>query len=157
MRIKRKLLTIEELKNMDGEIVQIINTNEDTIETGIVRSNRGFISGEDGVRYFFDSVGNSFYVYQIINKEMWKPCEFCGYSEYPDKDFSPKQGYLFYAGFSKQYNSDEFHEEETENVKYCPVCGRPLTDGAWKEFVKFFQNCLKESYESFKQASDFKE
>lgn len=26
-----------------------------------------------------------------------------------------------------------------------------------KEFVKFFQNCLKESYESFKQASDFKE
>ena len=71
-----------------------------------------------------------------IDREKWEPCEFCGYAEHPDKKLFQKDGYLFYAGYTKQYAVDSFHEEETEDVKFCPRCGRPLTDEAWAELAK---------------------
>lgn len=71
-----------------------------------------------------------------IDREKWEPCEFCGYTEYPEKKLYPKDGYLFYAGYTKQYAVDSFHEEETEDVKFCPRCGRPLTEEAWAELER---------------------
>lgn len=71
-----------------------------------------------------------------IDRSKWEPCEFCGYAEYPDRKHYPKDGYLFYAGFSRQYDVDDFHEEETEDVRFCPMCGRPLKEEAWKELER---------------------
>lgn len=71
-----------------------------------------------------------------IDREKWEPCEFCGYAEHPDKKLFQKDGYLFYAGYTKQYAVDSFHEEETEDVKLCPRCSRPLTDEAWAELER---------------------
>ena len=71
-----------------------------------------------------------------IDREQWGLCEFCGYTEYPDKKLYPKDGYLFYAGYIKQYAVDSFREEETEDVKFCPRCGRPLTEEAWAELER---------------------
>lgn len=50
-------------------------------------------------------------------------CDFC-----MDDDRFPRErdGFSFYAEFSKQVEVDEFYEEETETVNYCPVCGRKL-------------------------------
>lgn len=53
-------------------------------------------------------------------------CEFCCYQEYHDKTLYPKEGYVFYAGFSKQIDVDDFDEIETDEIKYCPMCGRRL-------------------------------
>lgn len=131
MNIKRKSLTVEELKNMDGEIVQIINAIENTVETGIVRSNRCFVSGNDNIRYFFDSVGKGFYVYPVVNKEMWKSCDMCKtcrnclnlIEDILDNPYeSPCNSCFEYSKFSP--------------VPYCYNCGRPLTDEAWKELWK---------------------
>ena len=58
--------------------------------------------------------------------EREKGCPFCCYTEYPDKTLYPKDGYLFYAGYSKQIAPDDFHEEEIEDIKICPMCGRRL-------------------------------
>ncbi len=61
----------------------------------------------------------------------WDPCEFCG--EWIGGDCTPREkdaGYKIYAGYTKQVVVDDFWEDETENLNFCPVCGRPLTDEA---------------------------
>jgi hypothetical protein len=67
----------------------------------------------------------------------WKPsakrqrekgCGFCCYQEHPDKTFYPKEGYAFYTGFSKQIDVDAFDEVETDEIKYCPMCGKRLEE-----------------------------
>ena len=35
-----------------------------------------------------------------------------------------------------QKEADDIYEEETEDLNYCPKCGRPLTDEAWAELEK---------------------
>lgn len=59
-----------------------------------------------------------------------KGCEFCTISDY-DIDGSATYGreednYILYAGYSKQYDVDKFDEFETEEIKFCPMCGRKL-------------------------------
>ena len=61
----------------------------------------------------------------------WEPCEFCG--EWVGGDCTPKEqdaGYKIYAGYIKQVAVDDFWEDEIENLNFCPVCGRPMTDEA---------------------------
>ena len=60
--------------------------------------------------------------------ERSKGCEFCCYTEYPDEKLYPKEGYAFYAGFSKQVDVDAFDEDEVEKISYCPMCGRKLEE-----------------------------
>ena len=47
-----------------------------------------------------------------------KGCDFCNSHEH----------YLFYAGYSQQLDFDKFDERETEEVNFCPVCGKPLKE-----------------------------
>lgn len=65
-----------------------------------------------------------------IDREAWEPCEFCG--EWIGGECTPKEDacYRMYAGFCKQVAVDDFWEDETEDLRYCPMCGRPLTDEA---------------------------
>ena len=143
-----KPLTLEQLREMDGQPVWIVEypdwghweLSEDANDY-IVDRNLDFYGMKhddpDG-RYGLHKLGWLAYSYPPahIDRSKWGPCEFCGYTEYPDKKFYPKNGYLFYAGFTKQYAADEFHEEETEDVRYCPKCGRPLTEEAWAELER---------------------
>ena len=59
-------------------------------------------------------------------QERDKGCEFCSCSEYPDSTLYQKEGYIFYAGYSKQIAADDFREYETEEIKFCPICGKRL-------------------------------
>ena len=64
-------------------------------------------------------------------ERMTEPCEFCG--EWIGGDCTPKEqdaGYKIYAGYIKQVAVDDFWEDEIENLNFCPVCGRPMTDEA---------------------------
>lgn len=59
-----------------------------------------------------------------------KGCKFCTISDC-DIDGSVTYGreednYILYAGYSKQYDVDKFDEFETEEIKFCPMCGRKL-------------------------------
>lgn len=60
-----------------------------------------------------------------------KYCQFCCYQDV-DMDYEPcwyeKDNYSFYAGYCKQFDVDEFDEYETENINYCPICGRKLKE-----------------------------
>ena len=59
-----------------------------------------------------------------------KHCDFCCYLNFEDSNGAmksyPKEDYIFYAGYSKQFDVDMIDEFETENIKYCPMCGRQL-------------------------------
>ena len=65
------------------------------------------------------------------NKEI-KHCEFCCCLDFVDSNGEmrsyPKENYNFYAGYSKQIDVDNFDEFETENINYCPICGRKLNE-----------------------------
>ena len=64
-------------------------------------------------------------------ERMTEPCEFCG--EWIGGECNPKEqdaGYKIYAGYIKQVAVDDFWEDEIENLNFCPVCGRPMTDEA---------------------------
>lgn len=64
-------------------------------------------------------------------KRIAEPCEFCG--EWICGDCTPREqdaGYKIYAGYIKQVAVDDFLEDEIENLNFCPVCGRPMTDEA---------------------------
>lgn len=61
-------------------------------------------------------------------REAWEPCGWC--EEFGD----PR--YKLYAGYSMQKTADDIYEGETEELNYCPRCGRPLTPGAWAELEK---------------------
>lgn len=68
-------------------------------------------------------------VEKVVNEQ--EPCEFCG--EWVGGECRPREqdvGYTLYAGYTKQVSVDDFYEDETENLNFCPVCGRPLTDEA---------------------------
>ena len=139
-----KPLTLEQMREMDGrpaywaddESWGIISVDDAGRWAGIP-----FFRGrKNGVNFEYDIVSRGMEVYPYaparIDREKWGLCEFCGYTEYPGKKLYPKDGYLFYAGYTKQYAVDSFHEEETEDVKFCPRCGRPLTEEAWEELER---------------------
>ena len=77
-----------------------------------------------------------------IDREAWEPCEFCG--EWIGGECTPKEDacYRMYAGFCKQVAVDDFWEDETEDLRYCPMCGRPLT----AEAVEMVMERLEELY-----------
>lgn len=72
-----------------------------------------------------------------IDKEAWEPCEWCG--EWIGGDCMPREqdaGCRLYAGYCKQVAADDFYADETEELSYCPKCGRPLTEKAWAMLEK---------------------
>ena len=79
-------------------------------------------------------------------ERMTEPCEFCG--EWIGGDCTPKEqdaGYKIYAGYIKQVAVDDFWEDEIENLNFCPVCGRPMTDEAVEMVMKRLEALKDES------------
>lgn len=71
-----------------------------------------------------------------IDRSKWEPCEFCGEFDTANNKMIPKNSkYAFYSGFWT-CAQEGFDEQETEDVRYCPKCGRPLTEEAWIELEK---------------------
>lgn len=117
-------LTLEQLWEMDGQPVYVKNMYFSELSGwGIMLDN--VCNSYHGV-YFIEEYGRSWLAYAYppvhINREAWNSCEFCG-----ELDAS----FVLYAGYSKQVAVDEFYEDEIDDVKFCPKCGRPLTNEAW--------------------------
>ena len=55
-----------------------------------------------------------------IDREQWSPCSRCKYEEEEIRIYYPAE---FDGGMAYEYGE----------AKFCPECGRPLTEGAWVE------------------------
>lgn len=127
-----KPLTMQQLREMDGQPAWC----EEQKEWGIIHidpdgmwANIPFFRGvhcdldvqHQGLTLYSHPPAN-------IGWEAWEPCGWC--EEFGD----PR--YKLYAGYSMQKTADDIYEGETEELNYCPRCGRPLTPGAWAELKK---------------------
>lgn len=136
-------LTLEQLREMEKPTPVWAEMEEKTIEAWDgywCICHRGHIITPGLVSMYADKMdGVTFYTYlpAHIDREAYEPCEWCG--EWIGGDCRPKEqdvGYKLYAGYCKQVAADDFYEDETEELNYCPICGRPLTDEAWAELEK---------------------
>lgn len=138
-------LTLEQLREKIDEPVYlyiydtVLNSGWHIIKA--VTKDKIIFRGWDTVYVPISSIGKSFDLYAYpptrIDREKWEPCEFCG--EWIGGDCTPKEqdaGYKLYAGYYKQVAVDDFWECETDDVRYCPNCGRPLTPEALEELEK---------------------
>ena len=66
-----------------------------------------------------------------------KDCDFCCCYDFEDSGgkakLYPREGYQFYAGYTKQLDVDEFDEFETEEINFCPICGRKFDERKEKQ------------------------
>ena len=67
-----------------------------------------------------------------IDCSKWKPCEYCS----GDVDYMPflDSKDLYIAG--NNYVSSVNLDKDLFPLQYCPVCGYPLTESAWRELER---------------------
>ena len=132
LRPKGEPLTLEQLREMDGRPVWIVGITQKWLSPcwAIVdRDNCLVRTAIIGALFFFENYGRTWlaYAYPPIDREKWEPCSKC-------KSCASCTGSIM--------NSDELPCSQCEDYcnyiprKYCPECGRPLTEEAWAELVK---------------------
>lgn len=75
------------------------------------------------------------YAYQParIDREKWGPCEHCKPCANPFDIWGP---HTFPIDGNEMYFYDTDYGWEGEEIKFCPWCGRPLTEEAWAELER---------------------
>lgn len=137
-------LTLEQLWEMDGKPVWVeYSCDFPANQWRVIKFHEdGKILAFTDERYeIMKTYGEVWFAYTYppanIDREAWEPCEWCG--EWLGGDCRPREqdaGYKLYAGYCKQVAADDFYEDETEELNYCPICGRPFTQKAWAELEK---------------------
>lgn len=140
MEHEREPLTIDRLHQLNGQPVWIEDLEyPEKSQWRLIYWDRqkylALLSKSLNGGYLIEEYGRTWLAYasKPVDLDVWDPCEWCG--EWIGGDCTPKErdvGYRLYAGFSKQVAVDDFLEDETENLNFCPVCGRPLTNKARK-------------------------
>lgn len=125
---ERKLLTLEELRNMVDKPVYIKDKLYEQNTGWIIWDeslNKEWTTGEDVKSY-----GKDWFAYSteptFIDRSAWEPCEFCKIelNKYP-----------YIMACDKYSESNTAYEPE-----FCPGCGRPLTEEAWLMLEKRLEN-----------------
>ena len=73
-----------------------------------------------------------------IDREAWEPCSRCRPQENSLDRFS---GHEFLIDDAEIYFYDSEDGWEGEEIRFCPWCGRPLTEEAWAELEKRVRGC----------------
>ena len=137
-------LTIEQLREMDGKPVYcpddgiwgIISVDSTGRWAGIP-----FFRGRTNVvnvEYDIEARGMSVYAYPSahIDREAWEPCLFCCEERKGRKTLAFDEAgdavTIEIDGNAAAIESDSMGFI----IKFCPECGRPLTDKAWAELEK---------------------
>lgn len=119
-------LTLEQLREMDGEVVLIGDSNGIIAEKAFVRAERGFLSGQDRTKYYFECLGKTYFAYAYppayIDREAWT-------AEWKDHY---KSG--VHAGTGAICSScDAWNERKTH---ICPFCGKAMDEDGFAMLEK---------------------
>ena len=127
-------LTLEQLREMDGQPVWIERIGSDSPEDkewALVFCKEKFCRTSRGNIALFGCYGIGWLAYAYppahIDREAWKPCECCNGAKY-----------VYGQASAVVPNGDKGQiEKEVEgDFDYCPECGRPLTPEAWDMLKK---------------------
>ena len=138
-------LTLEQLRGMDGKPVWIMESpdwghwelsedaedylaDRDTALYGDTYSAQDCNGGEHQLRWIAYA-----YPPAHIDREAWEPCSRCRPQENSLDRFS---GHEFLIDDAEIYFYDSEDGWEGEEIRFCPWCGRPLTEAAWAELEK---------------------
>ena len=126
-------LTLEELREMDGKPVFLPKTNCWALATkDVFVMLLTFPDGEKcSANDWYKQVGPAYaYSFAHIDRAAWEPCGAC------------KDGKItihvpeFRAMAACNQHMDHGAFDLTLRLKFCPLCGRPLTEEAWAELEK---------------------
>lgn len=136
MNRNEKPLTLDEMRQMNGKPVQyeangeifIVDLDNPDFGECLVNAYGYYIPLHRAVDR---SAGRRFFAYERpqIDREAWEPCEYCG-GDVDDRPFLDSKDF-YIAG--NNYISSVSDNRDLFPLEYCPVCGRPLTDSAWKQ------------------------
>ena len=133
-----KPLTLEQLREMDGKKVLFKPSWFKNAEVFTVRLTNnlwhGYIVNGDGLCIELEAASErGVYAYPPthIDREAWEGCEFCRNADFGEYGF--KIGKRF-SKISSACGSWSFPKDE--QFAYCPKCGKPLSEEAWKELEK---------------------
>ena len=146
MNRNEKPLTLDELREMDGKplfgVSLITGKPGEYFICRIVNMSKAWFVACAGASQGFgdkDTYGETWVAYDTeppcIDREAWEPCEYCG-------DPSPHSDCVI-EGNVEQFlcaRDGLFGDAyiNTRKIEYCPYCGRPLTDSAWKQLEERF-------------------
>lgn len=120
-------LTLEQLRDMDGEVVLIGDSNGIIAEKAFVKAERGFLSGQDRTKYYFECLGKTYFAYAYqpahIDREAWT----AEWKEYTGAD----AGFHYCSKCGQQAFNYENGGEVVEVLsEFCPSCGKAMTPEA---------------------------
>lgn len=137
-------LSLEQLREMDGKPV-FLETGEVSIGEQLIAeweilnwSGAGFFNFTRRKRMLHENnYGKTWLAYSYppahIDRSEWEPCEHCKPSDYPPDRWGAHE---FPVVGNEIYFYDTEYGWEGEEIKYCPWCGRPLTEEAWAELER---------------------
>lgn len=131
-------LTLEQLRQMDGQPVWVEDLRKsENSAWRLLYWDRGkymVLLGKSADGYILEEYGKAWVAYQYqpasIDREAWEPCGAC------------KSGKItvhvpaFRAMAVCNQNMDHEAFDLTLQLKFCPVCGRPMAPEAWAELEK---------------------
>lgn len=133
MEHKRKPLTSEQLQEMVGKPVWSAKAEEWFL-----------ICKKDCEYLLYDKNGFCISLWDVfdyglyaqpparIDREAWKPCEYCG-GDIDDRPFLDSND--LYIGDNGRLMTCDMNSSLCE-IQFCPKCGRPLTPDAWDALEK---------------------
>lgn len=71
----------------------------------------------------------------VIDREKWNDCELCGGRSLEEV------GIKDYFGYRIVLTTGNGRVPEKERFQFCPKCGKPLNEEAWKELEKKVFDC----------------
>ena len=125
-------LTIEQLREMDGKPVRIVRLEDNLGWWAIVRLGNDRANTDYGAYFMLSDYGKTWLAYAYppahIDREAWESCPYCDVAK-------ANSGVVNKKLWIKEPEVNKWTLFGKE-LKYCPICCRPLTEDAWAELEK---------------------
>lgn len=136
---KRNRLSLEQLKQMDGEPIWVEVIVESCIDGGyaLVSVYDEYCMNEKGEFFKFEDYGKTWLAYTYtpahIDRSKWEPCAVC---ENETCRTCINAGMVSYRDPCCECDATASGGSYYEPSNFCPHCGRPLTEEAWTELER---------------------